>query len=53
MNSIPRDYSPQPGSAAPALIPTCWYILHPMARFIAAAIVILTLIGAWNDYLLP
>lgn len=29
------------------------YIVLPMTRPIAAAIVVLTLIGAWNDYLLP
>jgi raffinose/stachyose/melibiose transport system permease protein len=29
------------------------YIILPMTRPIAAAIVVLTLIGAWNDYLLP
>jgi multiple sugar transport system permease protein/raffinose/stachyose/melibiose transport system permease protein len=30
-----------------------WNIIVPLTRPIAAAIVILTLIGAWNDYLLP
>lgn len=30
-----------------------WHILLPLARPIAAAIVTLTLIGAWNEYLLP
>jgi multiple sugar transport system permease protein/raffinose/stachyose/melibiose transport system permease protein len=30
-----------------------WSIIVPLTRPIAAAIVILTLIGAWNDYLLP
>jgi ABC-type glycerol-3-phosphate transport system permease component len=30
-----------------------WRIILPLTRPIAAAIVILTLIGAWNDYLLP
>lgn len=29
------------------------YIILPLTRPIAAAIIILTLIGAWNDYLLP
>lgn len=29
------------------------YIILPMTRPIAAAIVVLTLIGSWNDYLLP
>ncbi|WP_203975168.1 carbohydrate ABC transporter permease [Planotetraspora silvatica] len=29
------------------------YIVVPMTRPIAAAIVVLTLIGSWNDYLLP
>jgi raffinose/stachyose/melibiose transport system permease protein len=30
-----------------------WSIIVPLTRPMAAAIVILTLIGAWNDYLLP
>jgi multiple sugar transport system permease protein/raffinose/stachyose/melibiose transport system permease protein len=30
-----------------------WYIILPLTRPIAAAIVVLTLIAAWNDYLLP
>jgi raffinose/stachyose/melibiose transport system permease protein len=30
-----------------------WHVILPLTRPIAAAIVILTLIGAWNDYLLP
>jgi multiple sugar transport system permease protein/raffinose/stachyose/melibiose transport system permease protein len=30
-----------------------WNIVLPLTRPMAAAIVILTLIGAWNDYLLP
>ena len=30
-----------------------WHIILPLTRPIAAAIIILTLIGAWNDYLLP
>ncbi|BEP14046.1 carbohydrate ABC transporter permease [Acidothermaceae bacterium B102] len=30
-----------------------WYLVIPLTRPIAAAIVVLTLINAWNDYLLP
>ena len=30
-----------------------WHIILPLTRPIAAAIVVLTFIGAWNDYLLP
>jgi raffinose/stachyose/melibiose transport system permease protein len=30
-----------------------WYRVIPLTRPIAAAIVIFTLIGAWNDYLMP
>jgi raffinose/stachyose/melibiose transport system permease protein len=30
-----------------------WYLVIPLTRPIAAAILIFTLIGAWNDYLLP
>ncbi|HEY3438658.1 MAG TPA: carbohydrate ABC transporter permease [Actinotalea sp.] len=32
---------------------TFWHIMLPLTRPIAAAIVVLTLINAWNDYLLP
>jgi multiple sugar transport system permease protein/raffinose/stachyose/melibiose transport system permease protein len=32
---------------------TFWYLVVPLTRPIAAAIVIFTLIGAWNDYLFP
>lgn len=30
-----------------------WYLVIPLTRPIAAAILIFTLIGAWNDYLFP
>jgi raffinose/stachyose/melibiose transport system permease protein len=30
-----------------------WYIVVPLARPIAAAVVIFTLLAAWNDYMLP
>jgi len=30
-----------------------WYLVIPLTRPIAAAIVIFTLIATWNDYLLP
>lgn len=30
-----------------------WYIILPLARPIGAAIIVFTLLGAWNDYLLP
>ncbi|WP_372595240.1 carbohydrate ABC transporter permease [Actinotalea sp.] len=30
-----------------------WYVILPMMRPIGAAIVIFTMIGAWNEYLLP
>jgi ABC-type glycerol-3-phosphate transport system permease component len=30
-----------------------WYIVLPLTKPIGAAIVVFTLIGAWNDYLLP
>jgi ABC-type glycerol-3-phosphate transport system permease component len=32
---------------------TFWYILLPLTRPIMAAIVVLTLVTSWNDYLLP
>jgi raffinose/stachyose/melibiose transport system permease protein len=30
-----------------------WYIILPLTRPIGAAIIVFTLLGAWNDYLLP
>lgn len=30
-----------------------WHVILPLTRPIAAAVIIFTLIGAWNDYLLP
>jgi raffinose/stachyose/melibiose transport system permease protein len=30
-----------------------WYIVLPLTRPIGAAIIVFTLLGAWNDYLLP
>jgi multiple sugar transport system permease protein/raffinose/stachyose/melibiose transport system permease protein len=35
------------------VITTFWYIVLPLTRPIAAAVVVLSLIGAWNDFLLP
>jgi raffinose/stachyose/melibiose transport system permease protein len=34
-------------------ISTFWNLIVPLTRPIAAAVVIFTLIGAWNDYLMP
>jgi len=30
-----------------------WYLVLPLTRPVAAAVVVFTFIGAWNDYLLP
>jgi multiple sugar transport system permease protein/raffinose/stachyose/melibiose transport system permease protein len=53
VNSIPDelfDAARVDGASAARIF---WNIIVPLTRPIAAAIVILTLIGAWNDYLLP
>jgi raffinose/stachyose/melibiose transport system permease protein len=53
VNSIPDelfDAARVDGANAPRIF---WFIILPLTRPIAAAIVILTLIAAWNDYLLP
>ena len=53
VDGIPDDLfdAARVDGASAALI--FWRIILPLTRPIAAAIVILTLIGAWNDYLLP
>jgi raffinose/stachyose/melibiose transport system permease protein len=53
VNSIPDDLFDAARVDGASTFGTFWYILLPLTRPIAAAIVILTLIGAWNDYLLP
>jgi raffinose/stachyose/melibiose transport system permease protein len=53
VNSIPDqlfDAARVDGASAARIF---WNIILPLTRPIAAAIVVLTLIGAWNDYLLP
>jgi len=53
VNSIPDELfdAARVDGANAALI--FWKIILPLTRPIAAAIIILTLIAAWNDYLLP
>ena len=53
VNSIPDELfdAARVDGANAALI--FWKIIVPLTRPIAAAIIILTLIAAWNDYLLP
>jgi ABC-type glycerol-3-phosphate transport system permease component len=53
MNSVPDDLFDAARVDGASTLGTFWYIMLPLTRPIAAAIVILTLIGAWNDYLLP
>jgi raffinose/stachyose/melibiose transport system permease protein len=53
MNSVPDDLFDAARVDGASTVGTFWYIMLPLTRPIAAAIVILTLIGAWNDYLLP
>jgi raffinose/stachyose/melibiose transport system permease protein len=53
VSSVPNelfDAARVDGASAPRIF---WSIVIPLTRPIAAAIIILTLIGAWNDYLLP
>jgi raffinose/stachyose/melibiose transport system permease protein len=53
VNSIPDDLFDAARVDGASTFSAFWHILLPLTRPIAAAIVILTLIGTWNDYLLP
>jgi multiple sugar transport system permease protein/raffinose/stachyose/melibiose transport system permease protein len=53
INSIPDDLFDAARVDGASVARAFWYIILPLTRPIAAAIIILTLIGAWNDYLLP
>jgi raffinose/stachyose/melibiose transport system permease protein len=53
VNNVPDelfDAARVDGASTPRIF---WSIIVPLTRPMAAAIIILTLIGAWNDYLLP
>jgi multiple sugar transport system permease protein/raffinose/stachyose/melibiose transport system permease protein len=53
MNGVPNSLMDAARVDGANAVRTFWYILLPLTRPIAAAIVVLTLIAAWNDYLLP
>jgi multiple sugar transport system permease protein/raffinose/stachyose/melibiose transport system permease protein len=53
VNSIPDELLEAARVDGVTVVRGFWHIILPLTRPIAAAIVILTLIAAWNDYLLP
>ncbi|MDQ1576726.1 MAG: raffinose/stachyose/melibiose transport system permease protein [Microbacteriaceae bacterium] len=53
MNGIPDELFDAARVDGAGTMKGFWYIILPLTRPIAAAIIVLTLIGAWNDYLLP
>jgi raffinose/stachyose/melibiose transport system permease protein len=53
VNGIPDDLFDAARVDGASAARIFWRIILPLTRPIAAAIIILTLIGAWNDYLLP
>ncbi len=53
MNGIPDELFDAGRLDGASTLKAFWYIILPLTRPIAAAIIVLTLIGAWNDYLLP
>lgn len=53
VNSIPDGLFDAARVDGAGVVKAFWHVILPLTRPIAAAIVILTLITAWNDYLLP
>ena len=53
VNGIPDQLFEAVRVDGASAVRTFWYIVVPLTRPIAAAVLIFTLIGAWNDYLLP
>lgn len=53
MNGIPDDLLAAARIDGAGSVKIFWYIVLPLTKPIGAAIVVFTLIGAWNDYLLP
>jgi len=53
VNGIPDDLFEAARVDGANIVTIFWRIILPLTRPIAAAIVILTLITSWNDYLLP
>jgi raffinose/stachyose/melibiose transport system permease protein len=50
---IPDDFIDATRIDGASTLKGFWYVVLPMMRPIGAAILIFTLIGAWNDYLFP
>lgn len=53
MDGIPNELIEAARIDGANLWHTFWHIVLPLTRPIAAAVIVLTLITAWNDYLLP
>ncbi len=53
VNGIPDDLLDASRIDGASTIKGFWYIVLPLTRPIGAAIVVFTLIGAWNEYLFP
>jgi raffinose/stachyose/melibiose transport system permease protein len=53
LNGLPTELFEAGKVDGASSIKTFWYIVVPLARPIAAAIIIFTLLASWNDYLLP
>jgi ABC-type glycerol-3-phosphate transport system permease component len=53
MNGIPDELIDAARIDGAGSVKSFWYVVLPLTKPIGAAIVVFTLIGAWNDYLLP
>lgn len=53
MDGIPDELMEAARIDAANTVSTFWYVILPLTRPIGAAIIVFTLLGAWNDYLLP
>ena len=53
MNGIPNELIDAARVDGATMWSSFWYVVLPLTRPIAAAIIVLTLVTSWNDYLLP
>ncbi len=53
INGIPDDLFAAARIDGASTWASFWYLVIPLTRPVAAAVIVFTLIGAWNDYLLP
>jgi ABC-type glycerol-3-phosphate transport system permease component len=53
VNGIPDQLFEAARVDGAGVLKSFWYIILPLTRPIAAAIIVMTMITAWNDYLLP